>query len=543
MSLTSRIESLARRIAQEFKSIRGEFAALDSVLRVARRRGDVGSGTTDDWATLQAMADEGGVITLGPGKHLISKPLVLKSGAVLRGTFSPTYMPQADPAVIGSRIAPTANFQGTSLVQIPGTARGVRVEGVALVGLGQGTAIDGMRFADTTTQGEMALTLRDVGIYGMSGSGMSGSLTVGTFENVHIAMCGKHGIEIASGSKWVDCKISKVFAYFNRRSGFMMDGANTAAVQIHQSRFERSGQTYGDSTNAQGGFNPDEAGIRIKRGRFITLTDCTTDANTGPGLDITPYANGSSEVNNIVVNGGWWARDAGGNQATSTQGAAIRIKGVSNAPADTPNKITLNNPQISPGKSSDTGSGTLISPYFGVQIENGWQVAFNGRKPDTTVPFSLVGGQWGNEFEWVDLAGQKWMHAPEGGVTTPTQVDPTKLPAHKHPTGDLTATGTPSATTYLCGDGSWATPARLRAMWSTTATVEVAASVSGTATVTFPAGMFSTAPVVTATAIGQLYQASTGTPSASSVPITVRHVSATSGTASVKVNLIAVETI
>src|SRR5690606_35969944 len=30
---------------------------------------------------------------------------------------------------------------------------------------------------------------------------------------------------------------------------------------------------------------------------------------------------------------------------------------------------------------------------------------------------------------------------------------------HQHPVSDLTATGTPSATTYLRGDGAWATPA------------------------------------------------------------------------------------
>ena len=50
-----------------------------------------------------------------------------------------------------------------------------------------------------------------------------------------------------------------------------------------------------------------------------------------------------------------------------------------------------------------------------------------------------------------------------GLLATPTPVPPYtggySLPGHKHVVGDITATGTPSASTYLRGDGSWSTPA------------------------------------------------------------------------------------
>lgn len=50
-----------------------------------------------------------------------------------------------------------------------------------------------------------------------------------------------------------------------------------------------------------------------------------------------------------------------------------------------------------------------------------------------------------------------------GLLSTPTPVPPYtggySLPGHKHVVGDITATGAPSASTYLRGDGSWSTPA------------------------------------------------------------------------------------
>lgn len=77
-----------------------------------------------------------------------------------------------------------------------------------------------------------------------------------------------------------------------------------------------------------------------------------------------------------------------------------------------------------------------------------------------------------------------------------------------------------------------------------TATVEVTVNnaINGAQTLDFPNGMFSSAPVVQATAIGQTYTATTGTPYSSSVNIAVRSVTGTVATTTVKVNVMAVLT-
>lgn len=382
-------------------------------------------GPSDTHAALQGLIDDGAPVTLGPGEHVLSEPLVLRTGSTLSGSFAPAYQPVPDPPLPGTRIVPAPGFTGAALIQVPGTARGVGLSRLGVVGRGIGSAVDGIRFSDTPGQGEMSVSIRDVGVYGCTGSGVSGSLHVASIDGLHIARCGRHGIEVASGHRWNDIKMSRVFAYFNARSALLLAGAGTGAVSVTQSRFERSGQTYGDPQNSGASFNPDEAGVRIQHGKFLTFSDCSTDANTGPGIHVDGQAGtAAAGLGDIKVIGGSFMRDGGGDQSAGYLGAALRVSGASSSEADVPRDVQFVSVDVSFGRSDDVNAGGELSPAVGLHVKDAWQVYYTGRPPkvrDGGQPFLFEGSQWGTLVEYVDLSGGKYRIIPHASPT-PVQV-------------------------------------------------------------------------------------------------------------------------
>jgi hypothetical protein len=65
--------------------------------------------------------------------------------------------------------------------------------------------------------------------------------------------------------------------------------------------------------------------------------------------------------------------------------------------------------------------------------------------PDTALPTALKAGQPGH------LAHHQALHT---AINLLTQI----IDNHKHAVGEIIATGTPSASTFLRGDGVWAVP-------------------------------------------------------------------------------------
>lgn len=80
----------------------------------------------------------------------------------------------------------------------------------------------------------------------------------------------------------------------------------------------------------------------------------------------------------------------------------------------------------------------------------------------------------------------------------------------------------------------------LPTIYTTIVDVRVSNSINGNVILDWPSGLFSSAPVVTTSAIGQFYAATTGTPNTNSCNIAVRHVDNTVDTNTVRVNVIAV---
>lgn len=106
-------------------------------------------------------------------------------------------------------------------------------------------------------------------------------------------------------------------------------------------------------------------------------------------------------------------------------------------------------------------------------------VTVSGDGPAYTLGFTVPRGAKGDKgntgtTEWSGINGKPATFPPTIGTTgttakagdyQPSWEQVTGKPstftpvAHKHPVGDLTATGAPSASTFLRGDGSWQTPA------------------------------------------------------------------------------------
>lgn len=155
-----------------------------------------------------------------------------------------------------------------------------------------------------------------------------------------------------------------------------------------------------------------------------------------------------------------------------------------------------------------------------------WKTTVNGQSGDVTLTAADVGAlpaTYAPSVAWGSITGK-----------------PSTFTPAPHTQAVSTITGLQSAL-----DGKAATlhthdATAILGLFSTVVEVTVSSSITGTATVTFPPGRFSAAPVVSATPIGQTYQATTGTPSTSSVVVTVRSINDTSGSATVRVQIIAV---
>ena len=122
---------------------------------------------------------------------------------------------------------------------------------------------------------------------------------------------------------------------------------------------------------------------------------------------------------------------------------------------DTPGAV-IDVDETAPGTS--TGTPIVVNPTTGnVLVQS---MAYNGGINVGHVP---TGGSAG---KYLDGATGAWITLPAAGVTTVTTTDGTFIDLTPNaPTGgavtvtaDLSATGTPSATTFLRGDNVWATP-------------------------------------------------------------------------------------
>lgn len=361
-----------------------------------------------------ASAAGGGTVWQDVKEIVCHAPIVPKAGVAYQGQHTSRYEVVKNPAS-GSKIRVGAGFVGSGLI-VPGNeAKGVSFHSIALVGDEQynstGGAIHGMRMPDINTMnGEQGWHLNGVTIAGFSGSGIFGTVWVWSIVDLFIHNNLRYGTETAvgTGDKWNDSKIVNMWCFFNRLGGSFFAGGVSAGLQWLNCRWERSGQVFGNPEN-----NPvdpkwvnDAAGFRVLRGQLMQLTNCSTDANTGPGYDFYGL---SADVNNIVLTACGAFRDCGGAQDTTPLDlGGFRVSGPGTSANSNTQNIQFYGCYVVAGKSKDGGAATdkPITPKYGLQYKNALQTLWDGRPPAGNVgDFLKQGEPYGCGFRVIGLDG------------------------------------------------------------------------------------------------------------------------------------------
>jgi hypothetical protein len=199
-----------------------------------------------------------------------------------------------------------------------------------------------------------------------------------------------------------DVRIYGCQFYYNLLGGMCLDSERRSGmVSIHGCRFERSGSTPG---NPAVNLNADSPGIRIQRAVNIDLVQCSTDANSGPGLEIIGNTAASIYTYGITVSDCKFARDGGGDQSVNTAIPGVKLKGCSN--------ILMSNIVITWGQADDSGGAGPVTPYYSVWFENTVKCKIVNSwidAPELTNSVYMTGTNNGSSVEgagsYIDLTG------------------------------------------------------------------------------------------------------------------------------------------
>ena len=334
---------------------------LESAIINVKNYGAVGDNVSDDTVAIQNAINaspEGSEIYFPPGTYKISSPIVPRDRQILRGTNTCKYDPDEFPEA-SCMLKASSTFTGEAVVRASQGITGVRLESLALIGPGTSYAsvVHGVSFGTFAARiGERGWVFRDVSISACSGAGLFGHMWVVDMRDSHISRCA-YAIRVSGSDALLDARIIGCQFYFNRDGGILLDSATrSGAVSIAQTRVERSGNAYGDPAHPINDYAP---GIKITNAMTIDLIGVTTDANTGPGLEIIGAPSGA--VYSVLVVGCEFARDGGGNQSAGVRIPGVNIKNARHI------QFVANN--VTYGAHDDSNPSPLISPYYGVKLE------------------------------------------------------------------------------------------------------------------------------------------------------------------------------
>lgn len=411
-----------------------------------KQHGALGDGTTDDWAAIQAALDEVGTANATPnvvyfpaGDYVVSKPLVPRTNTMMVGTHTVDYVADANP-VSQCKIRARSNFSGAGLVMPPASTTGLTIRDLALVGNDVGTSVCGLRLPDwgsvTTEQG---LSLQGVTIGGFSGDGIAGSMAAASLEHCHISrnkgwgINASGGASAALGNRWVDVHVADCFVYFNWTGNILFGGpGESGQVEIVNTRIERAG---GDPANVARPRNASAPGLRITGAHTVRLTNCSTDANMGNGVEIVRDGSSPASVpHHIQLVNCLFLRDGTGDQAALLDYAGLKVVGTGTAGTSAVNDVSAVGCVVGTGRADDRSTQSILGPKYGVWYDN-------------TTHFQWIGG---------DASGVVTdHHTGTGGNWEPTIVD------IKH--GLLTLpTVAPNGTTTIPEGAAYVDPATSR---------------------------------------------------------------------------------
>lgn len=332
-----------------------------------RDHGAAGDGTGDDTRAIQAALDavpsDGGAVFFPPGDYPVSRGLVPKSQTLIFGSHTPRYHAVVDPDS-ACKVRAIERFDGAGLIEAEGSTQGVGIRNLALVGDGA-EAADGIRMPELADViGEQAWTLENVTIAGFR-HGIAGRVHVFNLLNCHIHANSGWGIYAAEGNRWNDCHVTGCFLYFNRAGNLLFGGdERSAAVELVNCRFERAGNRLGSPGRP---LNPGAPGLRLENARFVSFTNCYTDANAGNGVEID--GGSGTAPSNVYFTACIFNRDGTGDgRAPLDRYAGVKVRGALPTADMGANLIKFANCLVGTGASDDRGGG-VIGPAYGVWYE------------------------------------------------------------------------------------------------------------------------------------------------------------------------------
>jgi hypothetical protein len=305
--------------------------------------------------------------------YLVTAPIVLDSDTKFFSTHIPAWSPEPNNAIPATVISPTTGFPNNrGLFEIAvGTASGrsTGLQGLALRGAGFGTNVHGIVMPGITNIPELGTTLADLDISNFTGDGIRGGARVSFVRKVFIHECLGYGFNM--NQPWNDSRIQWLYCFYNKAGGLNIDGQSQQTT-ILQSRFERSGQVPYEFNPAASRWNAAAPGIRIRAGSELTVYQCDTDANNGPGLDIAvESATPTTRPQNIGFIGCNFIRDGqGAGDVASTTSTGVKIHGFANTGGQTVPSIQLLTCSVQVGPAADDGSTTAQNPARALWIEN-----------------------------------------------------------------------------------------------------------------------------------------------------------------------------
>ncbi len=331
-----------------------------------------GNGTTNDTTAIQTALNDvptsGGAVYFPPGDYLVSAPLAPKSRTLMYGCHIPRWRGQVNPDS-GSKIRMSGTFSGSGLIVPAGSTVAVKLRNLALVGNNVGTGLHGLRMPDkAVAAGEGSWELEDVTIAGFSGDGIYGRVHVAILTNCMIHNNQGWGINASNGNNWNDVHVASCFLFYNKSGNLYFGGSEVSAgIEFVNCRFERAGTNPADVLVP---LNASAPGVRLASARLIEFVNCNTDANCGNGFEIVSETTSPTfRPDHILLTNCRLNRDGTGNQSTLGDFAGLKVRGLNTT--DRPvGEIKCVNCVVANGKASDSGSGTIIGPKYGVWYEN-----------------------------------------------------------------------------------------------------------------------------------------------------------------------------
>ncbi len=367
--------------------------------------GAVGDGVADDTdaiddALAAAAAAGGGTVYVPRGEYLTDGGHTIPAYCHLVGvetagrywTYNAVAMP---PTSCAFRLR--TGTAAAAMLTIAAGATAFSISSLSLLGGHVGSGIHGMVFADPSQ--EHNLIVENVAVIGFSGDGIRGRLFGARLTNLFVASNQGWGLHNNGTNRWTDAWFTGCIIAGNVLGGlnFASTGAN-GEICFTNCRFERSGW---DPANPGTPVATNSPGIRIA-GNLSTsaFIGCSTDANSGHGLEIVRSSGGVS-MHHITFTACRFNRDGYGTMVggTGPDRAAVKVAGTSGARIG---YISFSDCITTEGKADDAGGEPdYAHPRFGLWLENTDYVTWHGGGVSDSHPGAQYhggGDGWGSNW-------------------------------------------------------------------------------------------------------------------------------------------------